>query len=150
MIDDLTKLLDRVSSPSDLAVVLIVGPLGFVLDAGLNVIGFLSPGYVGISAACIALGIKKSVDARLLRRDDRKALTRRQAQTRDRAVAFEDRLRAVDAPVALSRRMRDELALHERGITTDEQLEATLIECLGEYREWIRTTYDSGLSGGRR
>jgi hypothetical protein len=61
--EELGKLIGDVSSPGDLATVLLAGTVGFVIDAGLSVFGFLSPGQTGILAASSALGIKKAWQA---------------------------------------------------------------------------------------
>ena len=67
MLDNLDALLDKVTGPLDLAIVLIAGTTGFVVDAGLNAVGFLEPGAVGIGAATGALGVKKAIEAALIR-----------------------------------------------------------------------------------
>ena len=63
MTDDLKDVLRHVSDPADVAVVLIAGTAGFLIDAGLNAVGFLEPGYVGVATASGALGMKKAVEA---------------------------------------------------------------------------------------
>ncbi|GAB3929704.1 hypothetical protein GCM10029976_029810 [Kribbella albertanoniae] len=149
MIDDLGKLLDRVSAPADLAVILLIGPLGFGLDAGLDVIGFLPPSYVALGAACLGLGVKKVVDIRLAARGERKALQGSQEDLLRRSEAFMSRLYDEHAPTGLTDRMAKERGLHRSGITTDAQLEAALGECLAEYRVWMRTAVDSGVERSR-
>ena len=64
MIDaNLQQILNKVSTPGDLATVLIAGTAGYIVDAGLNAVGFLEPGLVGAFSASGALGLKKSVEA---------------------------------------------------------------------------------------
>jgi len=76
-VDDPWDLLDRASSPGDVATILLAGTLGFTLDAGLNIIGFLSPGYVGITFASTALGAKKAWEGATAKRTRRKQLFQR-------------------------------------------------------------------------
>ncbi|MGZ0147470.1 hypothetical protein ACXJJ3_10395 [Kribbella sp. WER1] len=123
MIDDLGKLLDKVSSPGDLAVLLLSGPLAFLLDAGLDVLPFLPPGYVAIVAASLSLGIKKALR---------------------RLVGL------LDVPEGLTIRLRHELDLYDARITTDDQFEAALDECLTEYRSLVTRQIDSGVPEPRR
>jgi hypothetical protein len=54
------ELLDRASTSGDIATILLAATAGFVADAGLNFVGFLSPGTVGIASATAALGAKKA------------------------------------------------------------------------------------------
>lgn len=63
MFEDFKDILSKTSSKSDVAVVLIAGTTGFLIDAGLNFIGFLQPGAVGVTFASGALGIKKGIEA---------------------------------------------------------------------------------------
>lgn len=149
MIDDLGKLLDRVSAPADLAVILLIGPLGFGLDAGLDVIGFLPPSYVAIGTACLGLGVKKVIDIRLAVRGERKALDGSHEHLMSRSEAFMSRLYDDHAPAELTDRMAKERGLHRSGITTDEQLESALGECLAEYRLWMGQHSDSGVERSR-
>jgi uncharacterized membrane protein YhiD involved in acid resistance len=72
MLDNLTKVFDKASTTGDIATVLVFGTAGFLVDAGLNAVGFLEPGVVGITAASGALGVKKSIEAALTGRRKRK------------------------------------------------------------------------------
>jgi hypothetical protein len=56
--------LDRVTSPGDIATVLIFGVAGYTIDAGLNAVGFMEPGIVGNASALGALGVKKAWESR--------------------------------------------------------------------------------------
>jgi hypothetical protein len=146
VIEDLGKLLDRISSPADLAVVLLAGPLAYVLDAGLDVIGFLAPGYVAITTASVALGVKKIVE---VRRTSRNLPDRR--TTRSRARALRDHLKDDGAPGPLLGYLDAEIMLYDGGATTDEDLERAIADCLDEYRAWSRVERsDAGISGGER
>ena len=60
---DIKDILGDLTSPGDTATVLLAGTVGFVLDAGLNVAGFLEPGYVGFTFASSALGLKRAWEA---------------------------------------------------------------------------------------
>jgi hypothetical protein len=59
VISELKELFGKVSTPGDLATVLIAGTAGLLVDGALNAVGFLEPGEVGLSAAAGALGLKK-------------------------------------------------------------------------------------------
>lgn len=56
----LTKVLDKVTDDVDLAVVLLASTVGFSVDAALNAVGFLEPGYAAALFASGALGLKKN------------------------------------------------------------------------------------------
>jgi ferredoxin-fold anticodon binding domain-containing protein len=73
MFDSLAKLFEKASTPGDIATVLVFGTAGFLVDAGLNAVGFLEPGVVGVTAASGALGVKKSIEATLALRREREA-----------------------------------------------------------------------------
>ncbi|TDD14150.1 hypothetical protein E1218_33510 [Kribbella turkmenica] len=140
---DLEHLLNRVSSPADLAVILVAAPLAYVLDAGLDVIGFLAPGYVAISTASVALGLKKVVEVRLSRRGRVPVL--------QRAAALREHLAADGGSDHLLTFLDAEIALHRRGATTEEDFESALKSCLTQYRgRSLVERSDAGISGGRR
>ncbi|GAA0590305.1 hypothetical protein HPO96_04250 [Kribbella sandramycini] len=149
MIDDLAKVLDRVSAPGDLAVVLLVGPVAYALDAGLDVIGFLPAGYVAAAASCLGLGVKKVVDVRWGAKREREAAERRRTELQTRGQDLWKRTVKAGGSRYLAMRLNDEMELHRDGITTDEQLESVLAQCLEEYRAWHRSTLDSGLEESR-
>jgi hypothetical protein len=107
-------------SSGDYAVVLLAATAGFVVDAGLNVVGFLSPGYVGVTSATAALGAKKAVEGRLRRRGWRKRVTALGSHLRRRGLdAIADRL---DEDYQLyAEGLMDETALSGRyGIALEE------------------------------
>jgi hypothetical protein len=147
VIDDLGKLLDRVSSPADLAVILLAGPLAYVLDAGLDVVGFLPPGYVAITAASVALGVKKLVE---VRRTNRKQLASHR-DAHSRALALQEHLKASGAPAHLLGYLDAEITLYTGGATTERDLDSAIADCLQEYRAWSRIgRSDAGILGGER
>lgn len=63
MFEDFKDIMSKASSKGDVAVVLIAGTTGFLIDAGLNAIGFLQPGAVGITFASGALGLKRGIES---------------------------------------------------------------------------------------
>ncbi|TDW23989.1 hypothetical protein [Kribbella kalugense] len=151
MIDDLGKLLDRVSSPADLAVLLLAGPLAFVLDAGLDVVTFLPPpGYAAIIAASLALGVKKTLETRLAPRREVRAGEIRRRELRDRAVALAERVADGRLPDHLAVRLRHELDLYDARITTEQQFDTALGDYLAEYRFLVDQALNSSVRGQRR
>ena len=70
--DELKKILEQAATPADTALVLFASTLGLVLDAGLNIVGFLEPGMVGVVAGILALSLKKAADVGLAKRRERK------------------------------------------------------------------------------
>lgn len=133
MIDDLKKVLDQVSSPADMAVVLVSGTAGFLVDAGLNAVGFLEPGYVGVTAATGALGMKKSIDAFTARRRSRSA-REQQVRAIQRKV---DRLHALlesSGHQDLRQRLTREHNLFAESITDLESFEDHFQTIVDAYR----------------
>lgn len=63
-LNSISELFDQIASPGDAATVLLAGTAGLVADAGLNIVGFLSPGSCGVAAASTALGLKKAYEAK--------------------------------------------------------------------------------------
>ena len=65
MIEDASKIIESLNSPSDWAIVLGAATIGFVLDGAINIvpIPFFSPGVCGLSAASAALSLKRSAEA---------------------------------------------------------------------------------------
>jgi hypothetical protein len=110
------ELWKQVASPGDAAVFLLAGAAGFVADAGLNIVGFFSPGVVGVTAASSALGAKKAWDANRLASKERKR-ARTAAQRAGHVVAILDQR---DPRRAESLRL--DIDFHKAGVITDEQL----------------------------
>lgn len=134
MIEDLEELLKQVSDPADMAVLLLAGTAGFVADAGLNVIGFLSPGVVGIAAATSALGVKRSVDAWRQRRLRHRAERSLAAALRLRVKIVQRMLTAKSVPSWIGERLDAELELYEAGVTSIDELSYAVDEAV----EWLR------------
>lgn len=65
--DELRSIIEKASSPSDIATVLLAGTVGFVVDAGFNPVGFLNPGQTGLALIGLSMGVKKSLEAALYR-----------------------------------------------------------------------------------
>jgi hypothetical protein len=63
MFIDIDDVLGRTRTKGDVATVLIAGTAGYLVDAGLNSVGFLEPGIVGIVSASGMLGLKQGVEA---------------------------------------------------------------------------------------
>lgn len=150
VIDDLGKLLDRVSSPADLAVVLLSGPLAFLLDAGVDVIGFLPPGYVAIITASFALGVKKAVEIRTMPRRERRTAEARRREVRERAIALQERITRLNHPSDLLDRLRLELDLYEAGISSEAEFDAAFAEVLTSFRHLSLKVLDAGVEQPRR
>jgi hypothetical protein len=133
MLENLTKIFDKASSPGDMATILIFGTAGFVLDAGLNVVGFLEPGYVGISAASGALGIKKAAEAALGRHRERKALEQRRWNEKKRARNLLGLLNKENRCPELVQRLQRELELFESEIVDVDAFKTSIDEIINGY-----------------
>jgi hypothetical protein len=134
VIDDLETLLKQASNPADMAVVLLAGTVGFVADAGLNLIGFLSPGVVGIAAATSALGVKRGVDAWRLRRQQLRAEHLLATDLLRRVEIIRLMLRADSTPHEAFGRLQREVELYEAGLSSIENLH----EAVDEAVDWLR------------
>jgi hypothetical protein len=135
VIDELKKLLEQVSDPADAATVLIAGTAGFLVDAGLNVVGFLEPGYVGITAAAGALGVKKAAQAGLAKRREQKAREQNREAEKKRAKELRTLLSDEEKYQDLAQRLQQELKLFEAGIIDAEELKASVNEIVKGYRD---------------
>lgn len=76
----------------------------------------LDSGYVGISAAAAALGVKKAGEAALTRRSERKELTKKREEEKQRAKNFLSLLSDKKSCVDLAQRLQRQLELYESGI----------------------------------
>jgi hypothetical protein len=103
---------------------------------------------VAISAASVALGVKKTIEVRRTHRQE----TRSGEDVHIRARAFADYLRMSGSPAYLVDRLDDEIRLHAQHVTTQADFESALSECLTEFRRWNRDPRDddSGVRRGRR
>lgn len=77
MFDDLKDLLSKAETKADTATILISGTVGYILDAQLNILGLIEPGICGILFASGSLGIKKSIEDKILKRKTRSALIKK-------------------------------------------------------------------------
>jgi hypothetical protein len=118
-------LLEKASSPGDQATILLAGTLGFVLDAGLNVVGFLSPGYVGLTFATTALGAKKALEAK----GNRGAATRQVLQKATNLRQYFIKREAAE-PVELLTKL---IELLEIGVVSPEQAEEGIADIVSRY-----------------
>ena len=132
--DELKKILEQASTPADMAVVLIAGTAGFTLDAGLNLVGFLEPGFVGVAAASGALGLKKVAEAGLAKRREIKAQEQRRGDEIKRAKELQSLLSKDERHQSLSKRLGRELELFELGIINVDDLKASVDEVIRTYR----------------
>lgn len=126
MIDDLRGVLESISDPADLAVVLICGTAGFLVDAGLNAVGFLEPGYVGMTAATGALGLKKGIEIGFSK-------IRQGKRERRRAASLIELLEE-EGHHALVYRLQRDLELFESGVVDVDSFRANVTEVVEAYR----------------
>lgn len=123
--ESIAELFEQVTSPGDAATVLLAGTLGLVADAGLNVVGFLSPGSCGVVAASTALGVKKGMEARRARGSE---LSPAQRATKILGLAVELGLADVSE-------LKNAIELHEQGVLSDAALSLSADELLAKYRD---------------
>lgn len=117
------ELLERVSTPGDLATVLLFGSAGYLLDAGVNLIAFLEPGTAALIAATSTLGLKQGYHAW-------KAAP---LAPQDRTEALHDLL-SDGAHDDLSDRLEREFALLEKGIIDRSDFTARFENIVEAYR----------------
>ena len=117
-----------------MATVLIAGTAGFVVDAGLNAVGFLEPGAVGIAAASGALGVKKGIDARLAQKRELKARQGNRNDEIERAEKLAELLNE-EKYQDLGQRLERELELFNSNITDIDSFKTNIDEIIKEYRE---------------
>lgn len=136
---DYTDLLTNVTGPGDAATVLIAGVAGLTVDAGLNLIGFMSPGTVGISAASGALGVKKSIEAGRAMRKTRKR-TQNARRRANRAVEYLSDSDFPDGAAVLRRAM----GAYDRDLIDEEKLEKAVDDALDSFSEHTLTPESDG------
>lgn len=117
MIEDIKKILDRLDTPADWAIVVGAGTVGFVLDGIFNIVAPFTPPVCGMSFASAAFAAKRAYDA--VRKVERDAEIARSAQKlKDRRL--EDAVRIADREcnrlketgrAALARRLQFEMDL---------------------------------------
>lgn len=144
-------LLGRVTSPGDMAAILLGGAAGYTLDAALNVAGFFEPGICGAVTASGCLGAKKFLEAQVAtfrsyragrRESEQRALDAGRALQRtqvpleavDRAWALVDHILDAGGDAKLAERLQQELKLHKAGITNEQSLDEVIEAVLREYR----------------
>ncbi len=133
--DELKKILEQAATPADVATVLIDGTAGFVLDAGLNFVGFLEPGYVGVVAASGALGLKKAIEAGLAKRREQKAQEQKHEKEKKRAAELQSLLSKDERYQPLAWRLRRDIELFELNIINVDDLKASVDEVTKAYRD---------------
>ena len=131
--DRFTELLDRIVTPADMAVVLFFGTSGFVVDAALNSIGFLEPGYVGVTAATGALAVKQGAVSVYTRWRAPRRKRRRLEELEERAEAFLSVLKE-EQHDGLMDSLERESRLFRRGIIDEEDFRKRFKELVEEYR----------------
>ena len=127
--DGLGELLDRATGPGDLATILLAGTAGLVLDAGLNIVGFFSPAYVGLTFASTALGVKKAYEANANRRIGASF----NFEVLERAERLKTLFEAEDRH-DLVKALERELKLFRAGVLEPIELARTLAELTARYR----------------
>lgn len=139
MIDAFKELLEKVSEPSDLATILICGTAGFLVDAGLNAVGFLEPGYVGITAASGALGLKKGAEAAWTARQTRKKRIEDIENVRVKANSLL-KLLGSKGDQDLVQQLERDIELFDSGIVGAESLESSIQETIRAYQSGKKST----------
>ncbi|GAA0953622.1 hypothetical protein GCM10009554_58240 [Kribbella koreensis] len=150
MIDDLETLLKQASNPADMAVVLLAGTAGFVAEAGLSLVGFMSPGVVGITAATGALGVKRSIDAWQLRRRRIRAEHLYSQDIMRRIDTIRLMLRAAYVPAEVESRLDREVELYTAGVTSIEDLHEAVQQTVEYLRRGEAPREPVPLSGPAR
>jgi hypothetical protein len=160
---DLIQLLGQASGPGDVAIILVVGPLGYVADALFAAHGLLPPTAVGACCASTALGCKKAVDSYGTRRSTRvvrkkRALADRAsrlqfAMERSRVSLTLDQSNAASALSGALRALNEDLSLWCDDLLCDEDFDMALAEAIAWYRMWLHDCIrherrsDADLSG---
>lgn len=131
MLDEFKDVLSKASSKGDVAVVLIAGTAGFLIDAGLNAIGFLEPGAVGVTFASGALGIKKGIEASTEKSRTKK---RERKEFEERVARLQQLLDKQAAVVAVQTLTRD-AELYGLGLLSKEEFEKGLAQLVEKLRK---------------
>ncbi len=129
--DELLKILERVTGPGDLAAALSAGVAGFLLDAGLDFIGFLPAEETGVVFALAALGLKKLVEVSSVARRNRKAREQQQSRAARLAALLESDQRCPD----LVERLARERQLAQAQVIEPEDFKHGLDEIINTFRE---------------
>lgn len=143
MFESLGQLFERASTPGDLATVLVFGTAGFLVDAGLNAVGFLEPGVVGITSASGALGVKKSIEAALTARRERKRerwkrideMEKVESERRAEIKRAEELLTLLgNEALPLKQRLELEIKFFQKGIIEIDAFKVRIDEIVNDYR----------------
>jgi hypothetical protein len=134
MLDTIKEVFDKAETKSDVATVLIFGTAGFVLDAGLNIVGFLEPGLVGVAAASGALGIKKTWESAFAKRRARKEEEEQRKKEITRAESLLELL-SQHQHEDLTKRFKEEVEFFKKEIISIDEFRASINEVLKKYRE---------------
>jgi hypothetical protein len=139
MLDNVKDLFGSAKGPGDYATILVFGTAGLVVDAGLNAVGFLSPGAVGASSASLALGVRKGLQQRKATKRKIRAAelaAERVAGARARAESLEAffEQRGYRPGIEI---LSAELELHEQGIIDDARLYESVEEALNAFRDSV-------------
>jgi hypothetical protein len=136
--DDLKKAKEAFEkmTPGDAATALIAGTVGFLIDAGLNPIGFLTATETGFICASGALGLKKALQAGWTKLAERKKPDEESA----RAKRVLEKLSSEESDKrcqALARRIKNDLEFFESGVITADDLKASVDEAIKAYRDHV-------------
>ena len=124
-------LVRKITTPGDLATVLIAAPVGFVADVALSLTGLISPGVVGLLAASTALGAKKGIEATV---QHSKGRDRASVPIKEKATAAIDLLRENELEIEADAIVR-ELKLYESGLSSEKQLDDVIDKGISAYRK---------------
>lgn len=105
--------------------------------------GFLEPGYVGVTAASGALGAKKAIEVGLAKRRDRKREHRERHKEVQRAAALMDLLQEKEHGGLVLQLQRD-LELFEAQVVDVDAFRESLSEIVKAYRLQLKSSADAG------
>ena len=115
----------QIKTRGDVAVVLIAGTAGFMLDAALNVFGFLSPGLAGGACATGALGLKVAIEELIEKGKNKRELLKKS----DSIIKFLDK----DKHEKIIKRIGDDKKYFLEEIISEEEFQKTLNNVIKEY-----------------
>lgn len=146
--DDLKKAKEAFEkmTPGDAATALIAGTAGFLIDAGLDPIGFLTATETGFICASGALGLKKALQAGWTKLAERKAQNQRPGEERARAKRVLEKLSSEESDKrcqAIARRLKSDLEFFESGVIKADDLKASVDEAVKAYRDHSLNQEDS-------
>ncbi len=124
---ELDRLLARVSTAGDMSAVLLGGSAGYAADSVLGLTTALPSAESGLLAAAFSLGLKKAYDAWQLKRSERGDVPAATVEVRAKRLVEFLRDKG-DARVA--DRLSDVMLLHQASVVSDDQLEAAISEAV--------------------